>query len=607
LLNDNTRFESSMKSKSSTKFLLIFKRLLPFIFHDPSNKTSVIILSIIIGALAGIIAVVLKSSVSFSHELALSIMERYSIKIVFILPLIGVLLTVLFVQFFFKGVHTKGLSDIIHSIAKGKVDIPFQRTYSHIIASTLTVGLGGSVGLEAPIAATGAAIGANIGKSLKMNYKFKTLFIACGTAAGISAIFNSPLAGVIFAFEVLVSEISVPFLIPVLISSATAAVFSNFMHSGQLFILVTQGWQLQALPFYILLGVFCGLISAYTIRSTFYIEKYFHTIKNRYFRAIVGGLGVSFLVFLFLPLFGEGYLSVKQVLHTEYYSLVQNSIFSIPLPFDWFLLLFVFLLILLKPIASGLTVGAGGDGGIIAPSLFMGAMSGFFLAQLFRTLGLIDLNTSNFIAVGMAGILAGVIRAPLTGIFLIAEITGGYILFVPLMIVVSTSFFISKYFEKNSVYTKVLFEEGYDDVTNKDAALLSKISISELIEKDFSTVNPNATLAQFLEVMTHSKRNVFPVVDETNNYLGLIYLDDVREVILEKELYDILLVYEIMRNDGLTCEVDESMHAVIDKFEQNSTWNLPVVQDGKYVGFVSKSAVLTLYRQHVVHQAEEII
>ncbi|NCS80249.1 MAG: chloride channel protein [Ignavibacteria bacterium CG22_combo_CG10-13_8_21_14_all_37_15] len=596
-----------MKSKSRTKIFILFKKLLPSIFHDPSSKTSIIFLSIIIGLIAGIIAVVLKSSVNFSHELALSIMERYSIKIVFLLPFIGILLTVLFVQFFFKGIHAKGLSDIIYSIAKGKVDIPFQRTYSHIIASTLTVGLGGSLGLEAPIAATGAAVGANIGKSLKLGYKFKTLFIACGTAAGISAIFNSPIAGVIFAFEVLVSEISVPFLIPVLISSATAAVFSNFMHSGQLFILVTQGWQLEALPFYILLGIFCGIISAYTIKTTFFIENYFHSIKNKFYRAAIGGLGVSFLIFLFLPLFGEGYLSVKQVLHTEYYSLIQNSIFSIPLPFDWFLILFVFLLILLKPIASGLTVGAGGDGGIIAPSLFMGAMSGFFLAQLFRTLGLMDLNTANFIAVGMGGVLAGVIRSPLTGIFLIAEITGGYILFVPLMIVVSTSFFISKYFEKNSIYTKVLFEEGFDDVTNKDAALLSKISIAELIEKDFSAVNPNATLAQFLEVMTHSKRNVFPVVDSENNFVGLIYLDDIREVILDKELYDILLVYEIMRSDSCIVDVDDSMHSVIDKFDKYSTWNLPVVKDGKYVGFVSKSAVLTLYRKHVVHQAEEII
>jgi len=596
-----------MNEKTQPKFWNAVESILTFIFRDPSNKTSVIVLSIIIGAISGLIAVILKSSVNFSHELALSIMQRYSIKFVYLLPLIGILLTALFVQFTFKGNHAKGLSDIIHSIAKGKSDIPFQRTYSHIIASTLTVGLGGSVGLEAPIAATGAAIGATIGKSLKMNYKFKTLLIACGTAAGISAIFNSPIAGVIFAFEVLVSEISIPFLIPVLIASATASVFSNVLHSGQLFILVTQGWKFQALPFYILLGVFCGIISAYTIRSTFFIETLLRSFKNKFTRAITRGVGVSLIVFLFLPLFGEGYISVKQVLHTEYYSLTQNSFFSIPLPFDWFLLVFVFLLILLKPIASGLTVGAGGDGGIIAPSLFMGGMAGFFLAQLFRTLGLIELNTANFIAVGMAGLLSGVIRAPLTGIFLIAEITGGYILFVPLMIVVSTSFFISKYFEKNSVYTKVLIEEGYDDVTNKDSALLSKISISELIETDFSTINPKATLAQFLEVMTHSKRNVFPVVDDENTYLGLIHLDDIREVILDKELYDILLVYEMMRSGGSTVNVDESMRSVIEKFELYNAWNLPVVNNGTYVGFISKSTVLTLYRKLVVHQAEEII
>jgi len=596
-----------MELKSSTKYLLVLKKFLPLLFRDPSNKTVIIIVSIIIGTISGLIAVILKSMVNFSHEMALSIMQRYSIKIVFLLPLIGILFTVLFVQISLKGNHPKGLSDIIHSIARGRIDIPFQRTYSHVIASTLTVGLGGSVGLEAPIAATGAAVGSNIGKSLKLNYKYKTLFIACGTAAGISAIFNSPLAGVIFAFEVLVAEISMPFLVPVLISSATAAVFSNLTHSGQLFILVTQGWQLKALPFYILLGVFCGVISAYTIRTTFAIESYFHSKKQKFTRALLGGAGVSLLVFLFLPLFGEGYITVKQVLRSEYYTLVQNSFFNLPISFDWFLLIFVFLLIILKPVAAGLTVGAGGDGGIIAPSLFMGGMSGFFLAQLFRTLGLIDLNTVNFIAVGMAGILSGVIRAPLTGIFLIAEITGGYILFVPLMIVVSTSYFTSKYFEKNSVYTKILFEEGYDDITNKDSALLSKITISELIEKNFSSVNPNATLAQFLEVMTHSKRNVFPVVDEENKYLGLFYLDDIREVILEKELYDILLVYEIMRSDTCTVDVDESMHSVIEKFEKNNSWNLPVVQNGKYVGFVSKSAVLTLYRKHVVQQAEEII
>lgn len=596
-----------MNRKSTIKILSRLKRLLPNVFHDPSTKTSIILLSILIGAISGLIAVVLKSSVNFSHELALSLLERYSIKIVFLLPLFGIILTVLFVKFPLKGVHAKGLSDIIHSIGKGKIDIPFQRTYSHIIASTLTVGLGGSVGLEAPIAATGAAIGANIGKSLKLNYKYKTLFLACGTAAGISAIFNSPIAGVIFAFEVLVSEISVPFLVPVLISSATAAVFSNFTHSGQLFILVTQGWVLQAIPFYILLGVFCGLISVYTIRSTFSIEKYFQSIENKFYRAVLGGLGVSLLVFLFLPLFGEGYLSVKQVLRNEYYSLVQNSVFAIPLPFDWFLLLFVFLLIMLKPLAAGLTVGAGGDGGIIAPSLFIGGMCGFFLTYLFKTLGIIELNTANFIAVGMAGVLAGVIRAPLTGIFLIAEITGGYVLFVPLMIVVSTSYFISKYFEKDSIYTKVLHEKGFDDVTNKDVALLSKISISELIEKDFSSVNPNATLAQFLEVMTHSKRNIFPVVDEQNNYLGLIHLDDIREMMLDKALYDILLVYEIMRTDNCSLSMEESMKSVIEKFEKFNAWNLPVVQEGKYVGFVSKSAVLTLYRKHVVQQAEQII
>ena len=262
---------------------------------------------------------------------------------------------------------------------------------------------------------------------------------------------------------------------------------------------------------------------------------------------------------------------------------------------------------MLKPLAAGLTVGAGGDGGIIAPSLFMGGMAGFFLTQLFRTLGLIDLNTANFIAVGMAGVLAGVIRAPLTGIFLIAEITGGYVLFVPLMIVVSTSYFISKYFEKDSIYTKVLYEKGFDDVTNKDVALLSKISISELIEKDFSSINPNATLAQFLEVMTHSKRNIFPVVDEQNNYLGLIHLDDIREMILDKALYDILLVYEIMRTDNCSLSMDESMTSVTEKFDKFNAWNLPVVQEGKYVGFVSKSAVLTLYRKHVVQQAEQII
>ncbi len=597
-----------MKDKAKLKSQVILQKLLPLVFRDPSNKTSLIILSIIIGVICGLMAVLLKISVDKMHELSVELTQKYSTSLILFFPMIGIILTLLFVKYPLKGKHTKGLGDIIHSISRGKIDIPFQRTYSHIVASALTVGLGGSVGLEAPIAATGAAIGSNIAQSLKLDHKLKTLLLACGSAAGISAIFNSPIAGVIFSIEVLVAEVSVPFMIPIIISSASAAVVSKMLYGGQLFILVTQGWVFEAIPYYIVLGVLCGLISAYTITVTFNIEKYFHRKLDGFKKVLIGGLCLSILVLLFLPLYGEGYSTIEQILNQKAALIYNNSLFSFNiLPQNSFLLLFVFLLIMFKPVAAAFTIGAGGDGGIIAPSLFIGALTGFFLAQLCKVLGIADLNTVNFIAVGMAGVISGVIRAPLTGIFLIAEITGGYLLIVPLMIVASFSYFISKYFEPDSIYTKAINENAGTDVLNHDKNLLSQISIRELIETDFISVAPNYTLSQLLDIITHSKRNIFPVVDDKDAFLGVVYLDDIREVILEKDLYEVLLVYEFMHKGDISVAIDENMYNVMEKFEKFRLWNLPVIDNGKYVGFVSKSSALSLYREQLVEQSKAVI
>ena len=577
-------------------FLLILNKTTYYIGKKIEPKTFILLSSLVVGILSCLAAVALKSVVHFFQHESRNLLNMIAAPaLIYLFPLVGIVISVLFINLIFKGKITRGLSNIIYSIIRKKSDIPGRKVFSHLLTSGVTVGMGGSVGLEAPIVVIGASLGSNLAKKFKLNYHNRTLLLACGSAAGISAIFNSPIAGVIFAFEILLPDITISSFIPLLIASASSAVLSKFIYSGQIFYLVTEGWHLYAIPYYILLGILCGIISLYMIKTTFAIEKRFGMIKNRYQKIFFGGTILCLMIFLFPPLFGEGYTTIISLLASRNNEILSNSFFGNLLSPDITLIIFVALIIFTKVIATSLTLGAGGNGGIIAPSLFTGALTGFLLVHTMKYFGLVTLNQANFIVVGMAGILAGVLHAPLTGIFLIAEITGGYALIVPLMIVTAISYFISKHINKYSVYTGVLASRGIDFRAEKDKFTVQNLSIENFIETDFYVLHPNMVLRELVEVITHTKRNLFPVVNKEGRLIGVVSLDDVREEMLNRELYNVIIINEIMNTNFHTLEIDKDINDAIKVFEEKQVWNIAVTKNDRYVGFISKSNLFNKY------------
>lgn len=570
-----------------------------------SNKTFLILVAIIVGIVAGLAAILLKALVHNIQYFLRYILENPSFNfLLFVFPLIGILLTVFYVQRFRKGKIGRGIGSILISIAKRSSNIERDKTYSHMISSALTIGFGGSAGLEAPIVVTGAALGSNTARDLKMNYRERTLLLACGVAAGISAIFNSPIAGVLFAVEVILYEFSIPAFIPILISSATASVLSNFLYKGQLFFLITKGWRFDAIPFYVILGILMGLISVYVTRTAIKTEKLFRSKKNPYRKAIIGGVVLGLMIFLLPPLYGEGYYSIENLLAGKYQSLLNNSLFTGLSDNAWFIVLIGAIIVVVKIIATSVTIGAGGNGGIFAPSLFIGAMTGFVFAHAVNLLGIIHLTEANFIVAAMAGALSGVVHAPLTGIFLIAEITGGYALFVPLMIVSSMSFLIARYFEPYSIYARKLVEKGIHS-KDRDRIVLNRIKLRNILESDFVSVMPDDTLGYLVNKIEHSKRNIFPVLDEDGHLQGIVLLDNIREVMFHQEQYDKIHVKDLMTQPPCILDVNEEMYDVMKKFDGYNAWNLPVTEANKYIGFVSKSTIFTKYRSLLIKQSQQ--
>jgi len=562
------------------------------------SRTMLVLASILVGIISALAAIVLKTFVHLMHYIPEYFFRESGNHLWYLLlPVIGILLTVLVVRVFFKGMMEKGLGSILFSIVRRSGRVEKNKMYSHIVTSGITIGFGGSAGLEAPIVITGSAIGSNIATRLGFGDKERVLLLACGAASGIAAVFNCPIAGVIFAIEVLLTDITIPLFIPLLISTATSIIVSKLLYRGQLFFLITNDWYYHAIPFYILLGVICGLLSVYMTRVSLYIEDKMETKKENYLKALSGGLLLGGLIFLFPPLFGEGYTTVSSLLSGSFQDIVNNSLFISFRDNPWVLLIIVLLIILIKPIATALTLGSGGNGGIFAPSLFTGALAGFGLAFLVNLTGISTLHINNFVAVGMAGIMAGVIHAPLTAIFLIAEITGGYVLFVPLMIVSAISYFISRYFEPYSIYTKKLAQKGHLFTGDKDSNVLRQILLDDLIETEFIPLLATDKFGKLIEAFTKSNRNIFPVVDDENNFVGVIQLDNVKELLFRPELHENLTIGDIVTWDVLSIEAGENMEVVMTKLENSNLWNIPVTRKGKYIGFVSRSNVLSFYRR----------
>ncbi len=573
-------------------------RLLTWRSQQMGSHTFIIIASMLVGIVSALAAVILKTFVHQMHRIPDYFFSLSNTHIWFlILPFSGIIITVIVVKLFFKGKLEKGLGSILYSISRNSSKVDKSKMYSHIITSGITVGMGGSAGLEAPIVITGSAIGSNIASMLKLGYKDRTLLLACGAASGIAAVFNSPIAGVIFAVEVLLTDVSIATFIPLLISTATATILSKFLYTGQLFYMITNQWFYHAIPFYVLLGILCGFISVYMTRMTLSLEHFFEKRKSVYSKAILGGLVLGILIFLFPPLFGEGYTSINSLFHGDYYDLIRKSIFEPFIGNDWVLLTVTLAIVIIKIIATSLTMGSGGNGGIFAPSLFTGSLTGFGFAYIVNITEITSLHVSNFIAVGMAGIMSGVIHAPLTAIFLIAEITGGYVLFVPLMIVSAISFFISRYFEPYSIYTKNLAKRGHLFTDDKDSNILMQLKLEELIETDFTPLQVNAKFSDIIDAFTTSKRNLYPVIDKENNFIGIIDLDNIKEIMFKPELNEPMTVSDVTTTGLLTIDKLENVASAMEKFETSGRWNIPVTYEGKYVGFISQSNFLSYYRR----------
>lgn len=585
----------------------IVEKLINWIHEKTSEKQFLIFASILVGLSAGLAAVILKLFVSAIKQY---LVEGYLLKIDFkyiylLLPLIGIGFTVVIVSYFFRNQIYKGASYILYAIAKRSSFLPFHQMYSHIITSGLTIGFGGSAGLESPIVSTGSAIGSNFARTYKLNYKDRTMLLAAGAAGGIAGAFNAPIAGVLFALEVILVDISISAFIPLLIASASGALLSKIIlhESSLLFFKLKQPFDYHNVLFYILLGLLSGIISLYYINFFERVDQFFSKINSKITKWVIGSLSLALLFALFPSLFGEGYESIKSLSEMNVEQLYHDSILFESINNQWIVLIFILAVMLLKSVAAAITLGSGGNGGNFAPSLFVGAYLGFAFAFFLRLLGFDNVPLVNFTIVAMAGILSGVFHAPLTGIFLIAEITGGYELIIPLMIVSAFSYVIAKYFQPDSLEIKRLKKMGAIVSEDKDISILSKISIKEVIETDFSAIHFKLTLRQVVEVIKHSKRNTFPVVKKNNKLIGIIYLDNIREEMFNPELYDKIIAREMMQKPSMVIELNEDIFSIMKKFEESGQWNLPVVENGLYVGFLSKSSILDRYRNQLVAMA----
>ena len=573
-----------------------------------SDRTFMIFLSIIIGFTAGIAAVVIKRSVHFIANILRNnpIVEDYHVGYV-ILPAIGLLLVVLFIKYILRQPVRHGIPNVLYGISKNNGHIRPHNMFSSIIASAVTVGFGGSVGLEGPTVATGAAYGANIGRLMHLNYKQITLLLGCASAGAMAAIFKAPIAAIVFALEVIMLDLTMSALIPLLLASVTAVV-TSYLFLGQDVLYpfeIHTSFDFSQIHFYILLGIVAGLFSVYFTKVYIWIHGLFEKIKGDYNRWIIGALSLGLLILLFPALYGEGYDVTNACLKGEAFSIFDTSFLGSWASDPTMYMILILALILLKVIAASITFGAGGVGGIFAPTLFMGANIGVLFTLVVHLFGDSVFLPENMSLLGMAGMIAGVLHAPLTGIFLIGDITGGYQMFVPLMITATFSYATVRIFVSNSVYTFQLAERKELITHHKDKAVLSMMETCKLVEKKFITVHPDDTLGQLCDAISKSTRNIYPVIDDEENFHGIVFLDDVRKVMFKPELYDSHKVKEYTFMPEPVIDIDEPMEDVANKFRLSDNFNLPVVKNGKYVGFISRAKLFSTYRRMMRLHSED--
>ncbi len=578
-----------------------------------SEHAYVLLLAVVVGLLSGLAAVALKTLVHYSGVLvtrvgALTPLGGNVMMLVF--PLIGIALTVLFVKYIVRGDIGHGLPSVLLAISRNEGRLPAKNMYTSLIASTLTVAFGGSVGLEAPIASTGSAIGSNIGRWMRLSPKSVRILLGCGAAGAIAGIFKAPFAGIMFVLEVFMFDLSATTALPLLISSLVAATVAYFLMGTdvQFHFEVTQQFGLSQLPFYVVLGVFCALVSIYFLRTTDRVEQLFARFRKPWLRVLAGGLVLGVLIYLFPPLYGEGYGMLTQLLHGDSSSLFVNTVYGSWSDNVLVVLLVLFLLIALKAVATAATIGSGGVGGTFGPSLIVGGLSGYFVAMLCNQMGLPEQDTANFALVGMAAVMTGVMHAPFMATFLIADITGGYQLLVPLMVASAVTYLCVSPFERHSIYARKLAEKGDLLTHDKDASAWHLLDMSSLIETNFVIVRSGNTLRDLVEVIQTSRRNVFPVLSDDDKFLGVVVLDDVRKIIFRPELYDTVVVDDLMHpmSEGDLVRSSDSLLDVVEKFRIGDRYNLVVVDDDdNYLGFLSRANTFSAYRRFISDTSDE--
>lgn len=582
-----------------TKILAPLRQFL----HRIPERNAMMILALVVGIACGLAAVTLKLAIEFIHHGLTSWFDGEVYNFLYLIyPGIGMLIAMLFVKFIVKDNIGHGVTKVLVAVSKNESKIKSHNMWSSMIASSVTIGFGGSVGAEAPIVYTGAAIGSNVARYMGLSYKNMTILLGCGAAGAVAGIFKAPLAGVLFTLEILLFNISMSSILPLLLSTISATVISYvFLGDKPPFECTITPFAMNNIPFYLILGLFCAMCSVYFTRMTLWLEDKIKSIKRPIARWAISASCLGLLIFLFPPLFGEGYGYLHELLNGGTIDLEGQTVLAFFLRRAWLVPLFFLMVLLLKVFSMSFTNAGGGVGGTFGPTLFIGAIAGFVVS---RTINLIAVPgfvpEQNFVLVGMAGLMAGVMQAPMTAIFLIADMTGGYDLLIPLIITSTISYAVTRAIEPYSIYTKRIAKKGELLTHDSDQAVLTLLKTSELIESDFMTIRIDATLRDLVDKVAQSKRNIFPVVDSRNHFQGYVSLEDIRRDMFKYEKYDSLHVYNFMKSAPAYVYVDEKMDSVMRKFEQTEAWNLPVVDhDRTYVGFVSKSKIFSAYREQL--------
>ena len=587
-------------SKNLLRKFLIWK------YKHISERQFVYILSVLVGFLAGLGTVVLKNLTHYIQQLfQLNIFINYQKTLYFIFPILGLILVYIIKQTWLKKHIGHGISTTLHAISKLNGIIPRYNIYAALITAPITVGFGGSVGLQGPAVSVGSALGSNAARLFHMNTKTRMLLIGCASAGAMASMFKAPIAAIIFAVEIFSLDIAFASLIPLLLASVSAVITSYFFLGTDVLLRfdLTDKFQINDILFYIVLAVVTGFASIYFSKVFFAITNFFKQFESRAKRLLIGGLAIGGLLYFIPPLYGEGYGIMNNLLKGDHLAAIGKTPLNFDLSNIWIVIALLLGIAVFKAVAMTTTFGAGGVGGIFIPTLVMGSALGNAFAKIINNIGFnFNVSESNFTLIGMTGLMAGVLHAPLTAIFLIAEITGGYELFVPLMIVSTISFAITKYYVSHSIYTLKLAERGELITHDKDQNVLMVLDIDKVIETNFIILNPDMKLREILKnAVAKSSRNHFPVVNEAHEFLGVIRLDDIRHIMFDTELYDKVTASSLMHADaGIINYEADSMNDIMDKFKSSGAWNLPVIKNGKYYGYISKSKLLTAYRQQLI-------